>query len=558
MTIQLRPDQFKLKSDVYDGWNSGMKTMMAVLATGGGKSVIMSDIVLDGAQQGAWQVVCAHRNELVTQMSVHIGRRGIPHRVIGSAETVREATAQHREEFSGKSFVSPNANTAVASVQTILARAEQLKKWASNVHRFFGDEGHHYLRDNMFGEAWKLFNNAQSLLVTATPSRADGKGLGTTYDGIVDRMVCGIAMRELIDIGALSDYEIAIPDSDFEIDDKDFNKDGELSPKKGREASKRSHIVGDVVKEYSQRALGRKFICFATDVETANEMAQSFNAAGIPCASVSAKTPTATRNEYIRRFKRGQLIGLINVDLFGEGFDVPSVEVVIMARPTGSLAVYLQQFGRALRVMAGKKYGLVIDHVSNWKRHGFPDKKHIWTLERREKRAKKDPDPEMEDLVGCKNCSRPYPAVLPACKWCDAEPPAPDPVNRKPQNVDGNLLLLTREMIAQMQAATELESPASMAERVEAVAGPLAGRGAFNRQTEKIHAQQRLQAAIAQWAGWQRHLGRSDAESYRRFYLTTGVDVISIQALDDRAKYESMAEMVEGWNAKYAAEVIGG
>lgn len=558
MTIQLRPDQFQLKSQIYDGWNSGLRTMMAVLATGGGKSVIMSDIILDGYRQGAWQIVTAHRNELVTQMSMHVARRGIPHRIIGSAETVREATAQHREEFNGKSFIRPDANTAVGSTQTILARAEQLKKWASNVHRFFGDEGHHYLRDNMFGDAWKLFSNAQTLLVTATPSRADGKGLGGDFDGIVDRMVVGIAMRELIEIKALSDYEIALPESDFVIDDKEFNKDGELSPKKGRAASKASHIVGDVVKEYSQRALGKKFICFATDVETANEMAQSFNAAGIPCAAVSAKTPTNVRNEYIRRFKNGKLTGLVNVDLFGEGFDVPAVEVVIMARPTGSLAVYLQQFGRALRVIPGKAFGLIIDHVSNWKRHGFPDKRHVWTLERREKRAKKEPDPELEDLVGCKNCSRPYPAVLPACKWCGAEPPIPEPVNRKPQNVEGNLLLLTREMIAQMQAATELESPASMAERVAAAAGDLAGRGALNRQMEKIRAQQRLQAAISQWAGWQRHMGRGDAESYRRFYLATGVDVLTVQALDDRAKYESMAEMVEGWNARYAMEAISG
>jgi superfamily II DNA or RNA helicase len=155
---------------------------------------------------------------------------------------------------------------------------------------------------------------------------------------------------------------------------------------------RKSHIVGDVVKEYVSRAYGKQFICFATDFETAGEIADKYNAVGINVAAVSAKTPTFTRNEYIRRFRDGQLMGLVNVDLFGEGFDVPAVEVVVMARPTASLAVYLQQFGRALRPLAGKAYGLVIDHVSNWKRHGFPDKRHYWTLDRRDKRAKRERD----------------------------------------------------------------------------------------------------------------------------------------------------------------------
>jgi DNA repair protein RadD len=545
--IVLRPDQEQLKQGVYQGWRENKRAMLAVLSTGGGKSVIMSDVILERHMQGAWQCVSAHRNELVTQLSMHVARRGIQHRIIASRETIKEATAQHREEFNGKSFVNPDSNTAVASVPTLNARAEQLSKWAASVHNYYGDEAHHYLRNNSFGDAWRLFPNAWGMFVTATPSRADGMGLGSEYDGIMDDMVVGPGMRELINLGALSDYEIAIPASDFVIDEDAFDKNGELSPRKGREASKRSHIVGDVVTEYQKRALGKKFICFATDVETANEMAANFNAAGITCAAVSAKTPTDVRNEMIRRFKRGQLMGLVNVDLFGEGFDVPAVEVVIMARPTGSLAVFLQQFGRALRVLAGKLFGLVIDHVGNWKRHGFPDKKHPWTLARREKKAKKTPDPEEIPLTSCRECSRPYERFYPACPYCGAEPPLPDPVNRKPEQVEGDLLLLTREMIAQMQAATELESPASIAERVEFAAGPIAGKGAMNRQIAKLEAQERLKTAIAQWAGIQRHKGRSDAESYRRFFIATGMDVLTIQALDDRAKYEEWAEIVEGW-----------
>jgi superfamily II DNA or RNA helicase len=512
-------------------------------------SVIMSEIISKCYALGEVLAVIAHRNELVGQMSIHVARRGIKHRVIGSASTISEVTALHREEFNGRSFINPDANTAVASIDTLNARTEKLEKWFPIVNRWFLDEAHHAApRSNKWGKGIARFTNAYGLGVTATPKRADGMGLGSAYDGVFDDMVLGPNMRQLINLGALSDYEIAIPDSDFTIDEADIAAGGDWSTAKMREASKKSHIVGDVVREYAKRALGKKFICFATDVETANEMAANFNAAGISCAAVSAKTPAHTRNEMIRRFKNGQLMGLVNVDLFGEGFDVPAVEVVIMARPTASLAVYLQQFGRALRVLAGKAYGLVIDHVSNWKRHGFPDKAHDWSLMRREKKsAKKEKDPEEIELTACRECSRPYEKCYPACPYCGAVPPLPDPISRRPENVDGDLLLLTREMIAQMQAATELESPASIAQRVGQVAGPLAGAGAMNRQMDKLAAQARLRAAIAQWAGIQRAMGRTDAESYRRFWLTTGMDVLSAQALDDRAAYDALADKVEGW-----------
>ena len=544
--IQLRPDQLELKAGIYNGWNSGDKNVLAVLPTGGGKSVIMSDIINDHHAMGAVQAVVAHRNELVTQMSVHVARRGIKHRIIGSASTVSEATAMHREEFNGRSFVNPDAGTAVCSIDTLIARKESLAKWAKSVDRWYQDEAHHVLRINKWWAGLSLFENALGLGVTATPKRADKMGLGAHADGIFHRMVEGPHMRWLIDHGALSEYEIAIPESDFAVDDNDFNKDGELSPKKGREASKRSHIVGDVVKEYAKRAPFRRFICFATDVETATEMAANFTAAGFPTAAVSAKTPAATRNEYIRRFKRGQLVGLVNVDLFGEGFDVPAVEVVIMARPTGSLAVYLQQCGRALRVLAGKAYGLIIDHVSNYKRNGLPDKIRIWSMDREEKKAKKEKDPEEMELTPCKSCSRPYEKHLKACNWCGAEPPLPLPIDRTPRNVDGNLFLLDREMLAAMRAATELESPASIAERVGFVAGPVAGAGAANRQIERIQSQQRLKDAIAQWAGIQRYKNRSDEESHKRFYLTTGMDIFTIQTLD-RKDMDKWSETIEGW-----------
>lgn len=549
--IQLRLYQSTAIDRVYQAYHAGHRNVLCVLPTGGGKSVIVSQIILDGHQQGLSECVIAHRNELVGQMSLHVARRGIPHRIIASKASVAQITAEHRREF-GRSLVNPDARCSVVSVDTLKARAESLQQWAAQVQRWTIDEAHHVLRANKWGAAVSMFPNAYGLGVTATPQRADGMGLGAHHDGVFETMIAGPSMRELIDMGALSDYEIAIPDSDFVIDDDSLAPSGDWSSKRMREASKRSHIVGDVVVEYQRRAPGKRAICFATDVETAGEMAQRFNDAGIVAAAVSAKTPTETRNEYIRRFRDGRVTVLVNVDLFGEGFDVPAVEVVIMARPTASLAVYLQQFGRALRPLEGKPFGLVIDHVSNWKRHGFPDKQHIWTLDRREKRVKREPDPDDIPLTACRACSRPYERIHHSCPYCGHEPIAAGG-GRTIDQVDGDLILLDRAKLAEMRAAIQLEAPADVEARVAHVAGPIAGKGAANRQFERHAAQERLIAAVEQWAGVRRAAGEDDRMIHRRFYHALGVDVLTAMA-GKRGEMDSLTNVIRSW---YGAAPVG-
>lgn len=532
--------QAEMQANIEGGWNRGVRNMLAVLPTGGGKTRIVSKVALRKHMTGASQFIGAHRNELVGQMSLAIASVGIKHRIIASKSTVAEVTALHRQELGGRSFVDPTSNCAVGSVQTLASRASALKSWCDQVDDWTIDEAHHVLKDNIWGSLVKLFPNAKGLGVTASPSRADGLGLGSHADGVFDEMVIGPNMRDLINMGALSEYDIACPESDLVVDDDDFAASGELSPTKGRKASQASHIVGDAVKEYVKLAYGKRFICFATDVETATEIAENFNSLSIPVAAVSAKTPAGTRNEYIRRFRAGHLWGLINVDLFGEGFDVPAVEVVIMARPTGSLAVYLQQFGRALRVLAGKSLGLVIDHVSNWKRHGLPDKPHYWSLDRRDRKQAKDP--EEIALTACRGCSRPYLRCLPACPRCGWAPPLPEPRERSIAMVDGDLTLLGFEALEAMRKAVLLDSPAAVANRSPGIA---ANRNA-NFQIERHQSQQALAEAIAIWAGWQRAKGRTDSESYRRFYLTLGVDVSSALTLD-RKEMDAITARVTEW-----------
>lgn len=548
--IILHGYQQYLKSGIYHDWDAGNKNVLGVLPTGGGKSVIVSDIVLDGAKIGMTQAVIAHRNELVSQMSMHIANRGIPHRIVGPNSTIAQITRQHRK-IHGQSFVNPSARTAVVGVDTLMARRDDLKDWAAQIERWIIDEGHHVTKKNKWGYATEMFYRAQGLGVTATPVRADGQGLGRHHDGVFDSMVLGPSMRELITLGNLSDYEIVCPTSDLELHEEDIGASGDYTPKKLRAAAEKSRIVGDVVASYCRFAFGKKAICFATDVATAGKIAANFNAVGIRAASLSAETPTDIREKFTNEFKNGKLTVLVNVDLFGEGFDVPACEVVIMARPTASLGLYLQMIGRGLRVFMGKYYGLIIDHVSNVTRHGLPDKQRLWTLDRRDKRGKQEKDPEDIPLITCKSCTRPYERFRPACKWCGFVPPLPPPRERTIDMVDGDLMLLDRAKLEQMRQNMQLEAPADIAMRIGEKHGAIAGKGLMNRQIEKIGAQRELSDTIGVWAALERAKGRDDSESYKRFYITTGLDVLSALSVErSRQDYEQLTQTVKGWYLK--------
>jgi len=547
--IVLHGFQGLLKGDINASWDAGATNVLARLDTGGGKSVIASDIVLDGFNAHMYQAVIAHRNELVTQMSCHIANRGIPHRVIGSDSTIAQVRRMHRNLY-GDTLVNMDASTAVVGVDTMVQRADVLGKDFKQMDQWIIDEAHHVLRENKWGKAVQMMPNARGLGVTATPMRADGKGLGVDFDGVFDEMVSGPNMRYLIDNGFLCDYEIVCPRSDMVVKDKDKSANGDWSNRTMRKAAKESHIVGDTVENYCKYAYGRRAIVFATDVETANEIAANFVKAGIPAASLSAKTPLAVREKYINDFKEGRLWVLVNVDLFDEGFDVPACDVVILARPTASLGKYRQMVGRALRFLVGK-IALIIDQVSNIVRHGLPDRDILWTLARRDKRGKSELDPDEIPLTVCTICTKPYEKFRVACPHCGAEKPLPEPRSRTLEMIEGDLILLDKDTLAKMRQATVLEGAGSVAERVGKAAGVFAAKGVANRQMEKIEEHGVLVDTINQWAGVQKAAGFTESEIQRKFYITLGVDVLTaLDASQTRADLEKIRKTIERWYIK--------
>lgn len=546
MPITLRDYQQKAVDEVYNSWQRGNRNVCVSISTGGGKSVIMSSIALNFKKQRRNVAVVAHRNELVSQMSCHLARVGVYHRIIASNSTITQITRKHRALF-GKSFISPTELTAVVGVDTLISRYESLKAWAEQISLWECDESHHNLRSNKWGKATDMFKNAYGLGVTATPNRADGQGLGRQADGCIDDLIIGPSMRMLIDRGYLADYEIVCPMSDLKVDDSQLSANGDWSNQTLRKAAKKSKIVGDVVQNYIKYANGRQAIVFATDVETADEISKDFNEHNIKAVSLNGTSQPAYREQSLDLFAKSKIQVVVNVDLFDEGLDISGCDVVIMARPTASLGKYLQQIGRGLRPAPGKT-ALIIDHVSNVIRHGLPDIPREWSLDRRQKKAKQVKDPDEIELTVCKNCLKPYEKFRTVCPYCGHEKPLPEPRSRSIEMVEGDLVLLDHEALERMRRGTMLETPGNVATRVAKVAGPIAAKGVANRQMEKIEAQGELKEAIAQWAAIERSRGFNDREIYRRFYLSTGMDVLS--ALDGartRQDYLTTAERVKGW-----------
>lgn len=526
--MQLRDYQLDGKFKINKAWEL-VRNVLYVLPTGGGKTVTFGDILNDHV--GA-SCAIAHRQELVSQISSALAKFGIMHKIIAPKNLIHDIVKMHVDEV-GRSFYSPAAHVAVAGVDTLIRRANTMRDWLKSVTLWVTDEAHHVLKDNKWGKACALFPNAKGLGVTATPIRADGAGLGSHADGLMDAMIEGATMRELINRGYLTDYKLFAPPSDLDLTGVDISdRTGEYSPKQLKQRAMKSHIVGDVIQHYLRIAPGKLGITFAIDVEEATKIAAEFNDAGIPAAVISAKTPDRQRALLLRKFKNRELLQLVNVDLFGEGFDLPSLECVSMARPTQSYSLYAQQFGRVLRILEGKQHGIVIDHVGNISRHGLPDRAHIWSLDRREKASRQKRDPDDIPLKTCKNpaCSGIFEAIYKICPYCGT---IDVPSQRSaPEFVDGDLIELDAATLARMRGDIDaINSPAEDLAILHTHAPQVAKYSAMKRHRITQESQERLRTILAWIGGYYESMRYDVSESMKRFYFRFGIDSLTAQAL---------------------------
>lgn len=515
--IQLRPYQQILQDKVRDAWTR-VRAPVMVLGTGGGKTVIFASMIHDHTGASA---AIVHRREIVAQISIALAKLEVKHRIIAPPASIKVIRAKHLKLF-GKSYLSDHALCGVASVQTLTsastAKNPATAAWLAQVTLAVFDEGHHYIPTGVWSKAVEMFARAKLLFVTATPKRADGKPLSYGQE-----LVLGPTVQWMIDNGYLSRFKYYAPSSDFDVSDLSVTASGDYSTTQLRERVIQSHLVGDMVTQYERHGSGQLAIGFATDVATAYEMAGAFRDAGIPSQALCGKTDEQLRAQTLADFEAGKVRVLWNVDLFDEGFDVPAAQVALLARPTESLAKFLQQCGRVLRPTGEGGVAVIIDPVRNWERHGMPNWVRNWTLDgtRGEGRGKRDTIPQRV----CAGCTQPYEAFHIKCPYCGY---APVPGGRsRPEQVEGNLTELDVEGLQALAAAIARAdmSDADYSADQWARNIPAIGRGAdMKRHRAAKYRRKVLRELMAWWAG-AHPAGRELGEVQKRFYYRFGTDM---------------------------------
>lgn len=562
--MQLRPPQLIAEQKIYDAWDDGAQNVLLNYGCGGGKTQIASSIIKN---HDAPTCAIAHRQELVSQMSIALARNEVRHRIIAPKKIINIINNYHMMEL-GKSYYDSNAIVGVAGVNTVVRRETEYERWFKSITLWVHDEAHHLLRENTYGKAVGMFPNAKGLGLTATSGRADGKGLGRHADGLIDKLIQGSSERELINSGYLTDYRI-FNESNLDRSTIPISKTtGDFTQQGASNAVKNSPIIGDIVKQYLKIAPGKLGITFVPSVEIAIQTAINFNAAGVPAVALHAKTPLLERIATQHKLKNREILQLVNVDLFGEGYDLPAIEVIQMARPTDSYPLYHQQFMRSLRIMISKSQSMIwgsytdsqrlqfiaesvkpraiiIDHVHNIDTekggHGLPDAPRKWSLDRRERRAK-NTSKDVIPTRTCIQCTAVYERFYKQCPECGC---IFIPASRSaPEFVDGDLTELDSATLARMRGEVTHANMSIEDYKQELINkhAPHIGHH-IKHHRGRQETQKALRSSIAWWAGYQRAKGRPDDESYRRFYIMFGIDVLSAQTLKTKDAH-NLAERI--------------
>ena len=531
--IQLRDYQQDIHTRIHAAWAGGAANVMAVLPCGAGKTVLFTQIAMENRGH---TVIIAHRQELVLQISLTLCAHGGLHNLIVPGPVKQMIIMRQIEKF-GQGFDHPAATVHVASVDTLIRRKYP---WFEDVTLWIQDEGHHILKGNKWGRAASLFPNARGLAVTATPTRSDKKGLGRQTHGLMDEIVVGVGMRELIDRGYLTDFVIyGAAAAGFNRAALAVGRNGEFTPGSVKKALGHPEIAGDVVKHYLRHGAGRLGVTFSTGIEMSNRLCSAFVDRGVPAAVVSYETPLLKRAEIMERFANREIMQLINVDIVGEGFDLPAIEVVSFARPTASYGLYVQQFGRALRPMEGKDRAVIIDHVHNVFDHGLPERDRVWSLAPTEKRTRAISI--VNPFRTCEFCSAVYERFLDVCPECH-QPPTRAKRN-DPDLVDGDLTELTPEILYTLGARVRRENNLYLdIERWRQRGVKKVWMGPKIRAKKRlINTRRVLLRAMQQWAGLEKQNGLSRKQRYKKFYVDFGVDVMTSQVLDEKETLRLLA-----------------
>ena len=344
----LRDYQIEMKTRLMEAWKAH-RSVMVQMPTGTGKTHLLASVVsefVSSAGSGVWLI--AHRRELVAQMEETLAKYGIRR----EDTPVRVMAVQ---------WLSRHWNEVGDAPGLIVI-----------------DEAHHALAAS-YTEMWKRYPAAKKLGVTATPCRLNRRG----FTELFEVLVTSWSIAEFIEKGVLSVFEyVSIrPGSEEQrlIDGLEKRgADGDYQVKEMDAVLNRRPGIERLYRSVRQFASGKKGMVYAISIEHARRIAEYYSRRGVNAVAVDSKTPAMERKRMVEEFRHGKIEVLVNVDVFSEGFDCPDVEFVQLARPTLSLAKYLQQVGRGLRRSEGKEACMLIDNVGLYRIFGLPTQRWNW------------------------------------------------------------------------------------------------------------------------------------------------------------------------------------
>lgn len=376
--MKLRPYQQKLIDDVRRAILEGYKAPCIVSPAGSGKTVVLSKIIKGASFKKNHTLFLVHRREILDQVEETLINMGVD-----------------------MDYVE------LGMVQTIVRRLDRTKTPTMIVV----DESHHIV-SNSYKKIIKHFDDALVISFTATPIRLGGSGLGDVNDILIE----GASVGWLIENSYLAPYKYYAPKL-IDTETLKLNNMREFSSTSIDKAMSENRIYGDVINHYNKLAKGEQAIVYSHSVEASKQVAAEFTASGVDARHIDGKTNKNERDEVIRGFRNGEIKIITNVDLIGEGVNMPDCSTVIMLRPTQSLSLFIQQSMRGMRYREGKT-AIIIDHVDNVRRHGLPDTPRQWSLTSKRKSSAET----IIKIRECVNCFAVYSPTEDKCPMCGHVP----------------------------------------------------------------------------------------------------------------------------------------
>lgn len=361
----LRKHQIDAKNAILRAWDS-FDSVMLQMPTGTGKTYLFTSLIKDlisfykSQKREINILVVAHRIELLDQIADSLNNYGIP---CGFIQGTREQHLWQRVQ-----------------VGSILSLISEKNNWNVSRCKFdyiIVDEAHHTLADS-YKRLFDMFPEAKKLGVTATPWRMNHESFTSVYQTLITTpQVKWFIQRHLL---SDFDYVSVKPDSNIQklVNSMEVAATGDFINDALSEAFDNQRIRSKLFDSFHKYASDRKGIVYAINKQHAQNIAQLYSSKGYVSVNIDCDTPKDERERLINEFKAGNIQVLVNIELFTEGFDCPDVSFVQLARPTRSLALYLQQVGRGLRVIDGKEKTIFIDNVGLYNYFGLPDANRKW------------------------------------------------------------------------------------------------------------------------------------------------------------------------------------